>query len=328
MVESIDRSVTAGAVPGANSRRSELRDLRLDNPRRPSATAGLLRALVRDRFAFLAAIYLVLLLVTAVAAPLLAPANPTTQDLLSRLRPPAWQADGSWSNPLGTDALGRDLLSRIMYGGRISLRIGFTVVLLAGVAGTAFGLAAGYFGGRLESAIMRLVDLQTAFPYFLLAVTLIAAVGRGERNLIIVLSLGSWVVYARFARAMMLSIRNLAYIEAARSLGCGSGRIVLRHALPNLASPVITLATLELSRVILAEAGFSFLGLGVQPPNPAWGLMVAEGHSYISSAWWLSAWPGLQIALAALSINVFATWLRAATDPIQRTRQLGGRASF
>ena len=309
------------AIPGT-------REALLASDRPPSPALGLLRALLRDRIALIAAFYLLLLLASAVAAPLLAPANPTTQDLLARLRPPAWLAHGSWSHPLGTDALGRDLLSRIIYGGRISLRIGFTVVLLAGVVGTTLGLIAGYFGGRLDSFIMRLVDLQTAFPYFLLAVTLIAAVGNGERNLIIVLSLGSWVVYARFARAMMLSIRQTAYIEAARSLGCGSRRIIVRHALPNLASPIVTLTTLELSRIILAEAGFSFLGLGVQPPRPAWGLMVAEGHSYISSAWWLSAWPGLQIAIAALSINIFATWLRAATDPIQRTRQLGRRASF
>lgn len=299
---------------------------RRDGPR--GAVAQLARALLRDKFALLAAIYFALLLATAIAAPVVAPADPTAQDLMGRLRPPAWMAGGGMDHPLGTDALGRDLLSRIIYGGRISLRIGFSVVLLAGLSGTALGLVAGYFGGRIDSAIMRAVDLQMAFPYFLLAVTLIAAVGSGERNLILVLSLGSWVVYARFARAVMLSIRQTAYVEAARSLGCTSTRIILRHALPNLASPLVTLGTLELSRVILAEAGFSFLGLGVQPPGSAWGLMVAEGHSYISTAWWLSAWPGVQIALAALSINVFATWLRAVTDPIQRARQLGGRATF
>lgn len=289
---------------------------------------GLLRALARDRFALAAAVFLVALVGAAVAAPWLAPASPTAQNLLARQEPPAWLAGGSWAHPLGTDSLGRDLLSRIIYGGRISLRIGMAVVLVAGVCGTALGLLAGYGGGRVDAVIMRLVDLQMAFPYFLLAITLMAVVGTGEQNLIPVLILGSWVVYARFARATMLAIRTTPYLEAARAAGCSAGRIVVRHALPNLLSPLITLGTLELSRVIIAEAGFSFLGLGVQPPNPAWGLMVAEGHSYISSAWWLSAWPGLAIALTALSVNVLATWLRAFTDPIQRSRQIVGRAAF
>ncbi len=301
-------------------------------PGRPARVAStgrtLVRSLARDPFALTAALFLVVLIGAAVLAPLIAPHDPTAQDLLNRLKPPAWAADGARTHLLGTDALGRDLFSRVLYGGRVSLTIGFTVVLTAGTVGVALGLLGGYYGGRLDSLIMRLVDLQTAFPYFLLAVTIMAAVGTGEKNLIIVLALGSWVVYARFARAIMLSVRRTAYIEAARSVGCSGTRIVFRHALPNLASPIVTLATLELSRVILAEAGLSFLGLGVQPPTPAWGLMVAEGHSYISSAWWLSTWPGLAIALAALNINIFATWLRAVTDPVQRNRQLNERSGF
>lgn len=300
-----------------------------DRPPRPaSGFPRLLRSLGRDLFALAAALYLVVMLGSAVLAPLVAPQDPNAQDLLGRLEPPAWSPGGSPAHLLGTDALGRDLFSRVVYGGRISLTIGLMVVSTAGISGVVLGLLAGYYGGRLDSLIMRLVDLQTAFPYFLLAVTIMAAVGTGAKNLIIVLALGSWVVYARFARATMLSIRQTAYIEAARALGASGGRIVFRHALPNLASSLVTLATLELSRVILAEAGLSFLGLGVQPPDPAWGLMVAEGHSYISSAWWLSTWPGLAIALAALSINVFATWLRAVTDPVQRTRTLNERAGF
>ena len=303
-------------------------DLPARAARPPSALPRLLRSLGRDPFALAAALFLALLIASAALAPLIAPQDPNAQDLLGRLAPPAWSSGGSRAHLLGTDALGWDLFSRVVYGGRISLTIGVIVVSTAGIGGVVLGLLAGYYGGRLDSLIMRLVDLQTAFPYFLLAVTIMAAVGTGAKNLIIVLALGSWVVYARFARATMLSIRQTAYIEAARALGASGGRIVFRHALPNLASSLVTLATLELSRVILAEAGFSFLGLGVQPPNPAWGLMVAEGHSYISSAWWLSTWPGLAIALAALSINVFATWLRAVTDPVQRTRALNERAGF
>ncbi|MHB8644391.1 MAG: ABC transporter permease [Thermomicrobiales bacterium] len=296
--------------------------------RATSTSLTLVRSLARDPFALTAALFLVVLIGAAALAPLIAPHDPTAQDLLGRLKPPAWVGGGARTHLLGTDALGRDLFSRVLYGARVSLTIGFTVVLTAGVVGVVLGLLSGYYGGRFDSLIMRLVDLQTAFPYFLLAVTIIAAVGTGEKNLIIVLALGSWVVYARFARATMLSVRRTAYIEAARAVGCSGTRIVFRHALPNLASPLVTLATLELSRVILAEAGFSFLGLGVQPPTPAWGLMVAEGHSYISSAWWLSTWPGLAIALAALSINIFATWLRAVTDPVQRSRQMNERTGF
>ncbi len=279
----------------------------------------LLSLLWADPIALSALLFLAAVVFVAVAAPVLAPHDPTAQDLLRRLQPPVW-AGGSWTHALGTDALGRDLLSRMIYGGRISLTIGVVVVLLAGTVGTAVGLLVGYKGGRLDDVTMRLVDLQTAFPYFLLAVTIMAVVGTGQANLIIVLAVGSWVVYARFARATMLSMRQSAFIEAARAVGCSDARIILRHSLPNLASPLVTWATLELSRVILAEAGLSFLGLGVQPPNPAWGLMVAEGHSYLSSAWWLSTLPGLVIALVALSINLFATWLRAATDPVQRSR--------
>lgn len=310
------------------TRPAQLGQLATRAPRSEYSPGILLRALAKDRFALASALFLLLLVASAVAAPLVAPFDPTTQQLLQRVKPPAWLSGGSRAHLLGTDALGRDLLSRIIYGGRISLVIGLTVVLLAGSVGTALGLAAGYQGGRLDSLIMRFVELQTAFPYFLLAVTVMAAVGTGQRNLIIVLTIGSWVVYARFARATMLSLRHAPYVEAARALGCSTQRIIARHALPNLASPLITLATLELSRVILAESGLSFLGLGVQPPNPAWGLMVAEGHSYLSSAWWLSTWPGAAVALTALCINVFATWLRAATDPIQRTRLISGRSAL
>lgn len=310
------------------TRASPLTQLTVRAPRPGHAVGVLLRALARDWFALAAALFLLMLIVSAIAAPVVAPLDPTAQQLLQRLKPPAWLPGGSPLHVLGTDALGRDLLSRIIFGGRISLTIGLTVVLLAGSIGTVLGLTAGYHGGRLDSLVMRLVELQTAFPYFLLAVTVMAAVGTGQRNLIIVLSVGSWVVYARFARAAMLSMRQSPHVEAARALGCTTGRIILHHALPNLASPLVTLATLELSRVILAEAGLSFLGLGVQPPNPAWGLMIAEGHSFLSSAWWLSTWPGVVVALAALSINVFATWLRAATDPIQRTRLISGRAAL
>lgn len=274
----------------------------------------------RDRYACASALFLVVLVASALAAPALTSFNPAAQDLLGRLSPPAWLAGGSWQHPLGTDALGRDLFSRIIYGARVSLRIGLIVTLLAGATGSLLGLLAGYRGGFVDTIVMRLIDVQTAFPYLLLAITIMAVVGPGERNLVAVLAAGQWIVFARFTRAAMLVMRTSPLVEAVRAIGATDARIMLRHALPNLASTLVTLATLELSRIILSEAGLSFLGLGVQPPTPAWGLMIAEGHSYLTSAWWLSAWPGVMVAVTALSINLFATWLRAATDPVQLSR--------
>jgi len=280
----------------------------------------LLRTLFHDPFSTTAAIILIVLVIVAIAAPVLSPFDPTAQSLLRRLTPPAWVEGGSEANLLGTDLLGRDMLSRIIYGTRMSLMIGVVVVVIAGIIGTIIGMLAGYLGGRFDAIAMRFIDFQTAIPYFLLAMTIMAAIGPGARNLIIVLSLGSWVIFARLARGTMLSIRHAVYIEAARVTGGSEYWILVRHALPNLTSTIVTLATLELSRAILTEAGLSFLGLGVQPPNSAWGLMVAEGHDYISTANWLSTFPGLMVMITTLSINVFATWLRKATDPVQRGR--------
>ncbi|MFC2023470.1 ABC transporter permease [Chloroflexota bacterium] len=279
-----------------------------------------IRTLLRDPFSAGAALTLLLLVVFSVAAPLLAPHDPTAQSLGDRLLPPAWQEGGSSTNLLGTDQLGRDLFSRIIYGGRISLLIGVTVVLIAGTIGTVLGMLSGYIGGRFDALVMRFIDFQAAIPYFLLATTIMAAIGPGAKNLVIVLSLGSWVLFARFTRSTMLTIRREQYVESARAIGCGPRRILLNHALPNLLSPLVTLATLELSRIILSEAALSYLGLGVQPPNSAWGLMVSEGHDYMSIAYWLSTWPGLMVMISTLAINVFATWLRRTTDPVQRTR--------
>ncbi len=287
---------------------------------RDSDLYRLSQTLFRDPFAATAAIILTILVIVAVAAPAISPFDPTDQDLMRRLTPPAWIEGGSEVNLLGTDLLGRDMLSRIIYGTRMSLTIGVVVVIIAGSIGTIIGMLAGYLGGRFDAIAMRFIDFQTAIPYFLLAMTIMAAIGPGAKNLIIVLSLGSWVIFARLARSTVLSIRLSVYIEAARVTGGSEYWIMVRHTLPNLTSTIVTLATLELSRAVLTEAGLSFLGLGVQPPNSAWGLMVAEGHDYISTANWLSTFPGLMVMITTLSINVFATWLRKATDPVQRGR--------
>ncbi len=288
--------------------------------KKQSDKGRLLSSLLRDKYALVSAVVLVILAFTAFFAEWVAPYDPTDVNIIERLTPPAIFSDGKWEYLLGTDLLGRDLLSRIIYGTRMSLLIGVSVVFFSGVFGTVIGMAAGYLGGRFDAIVMRFVDFQAAIPYFLLALTIMAAIGPGARNLVIVLSLISWPIFARYSRGIMLSVKREVYIEAARVSGCSEIRILLKHAFPNLASPIVTLSTLELSRIILSEAGLSFLGLGVQPPDSAWGLMVAEAHDYVSTANWTVTLPGLMVMITTLSINIFATWLRRATDPVQRGR--------
>jgi peptide/nickel transport system permease protein len=276
-------------------------------------TWSLLGQLVQDRVALTAAIFLFIVLLTAIFAPYIAPHDPTVQKIAHRLKPPSWLPGGSKEHLLGTDQLGRDILSRIIYGGRVSLMVGFFAVLCAGGVGTTLGLIAGYYGGRTDNIIMRLVDVQTAFPGLLMALAIITMIGPSVRNIIIVLTINGWMVYARMIRGT--------------SIGASDRRIIFLHLLPNLASPLITLGTLELARVILAEAVLSFLGLGIQPPASSWGLMINDGHTYITLAWWLVAFPGAAIALTVLSVNLVATWLRAITDPLQRALQYGSQAT-
>jgi ABC-type dipeptide/oligopeptide/nickel transport system permease subunit len=298
---------------------------RLERYPRLRQLRSLLGQLGQDRVALAAALYLVLLLLASTFADYVAPHDPAAQDLANRLAPPAWSAEGSSRHLLGTDQLGRDILSRIIYGSRISLLVGAAVVAMAGGVGTVVGLFAGYYGGRVDNILMRLVDLQTAFPGLLVALTIITMVGPSVRNIIIVLSINGWMVYARMIRGTTLGLRNSLFVDAARSIGAGNRRIIFLHMLPNLASPLITLGTLELARIILAEAVLSFLGMGIQPPASSWGLMIGEGRDYITVAWWLVTFPGVAIALSVLSVNLVATWLRAITDPLQRQKQFGPR---
>jgi peptide/nickel transport system permease protein len=288
-------------------------------------TWALLGQLVQDRVALTAAIFLFIVLLAAILAPYIAPYDPTVQDITHRLQPPSWLPGGSQEHLLGTDQLGRDILSRIIYGARVSLMVGFFAVLCAGGVGTTLGLISGYYGGRIDNTIMRLVDVQTAFPGLLMALAIITMIGPSVRNIIIVLTINGWMVYARMIRGTSLAMRQSVFIDAARVIGASDRRIIFLHLLPNLASPLITLGTLELARVILAEAVLSFLGLGIQPPASSWGLMINDGHTYITMAWWLVTFPGIAIALTVLSVNLVATWLRAITDPLQRTLQYGAR---
>lgn len=286
-----------------------------------------LSELWRDRVGFASVSLFALIVLVAAVGPLLLSASPTEPSLIDRLTPPAWQEGGSWAHPLGTDALGRDMLSRLVYSARASLIVGAAVVIIAGTAGIFAGLMAGYRGGWLGSAIMRLVDTQVAFPGLLLALLILSILGASLKMVVIVLAINGWMVYARMTYSIVLSLKEAPYVQAAETIGCPPRRIVWRYLLPNLSSPLLTLATLEFARIVLAEASLSYLGLGIQPPGASWGLMVAEGQEYLTVAWWAITFPGLAIALTVLTLNLMASWLRVITDPQQREKRFVGAAS-
>ena len=291
------------------------------------AVRGAMGELWSDKAGLFGVGVLVLLVLTAVFAPLLAPHDPAAQSLQNRLRPPFWYPEGSLENPLGADGLGRDILSRMIYGSRVSLIVGASVVLMAGTFGTLMGLIAGYRGGRTDSIIMRVVDTQVAFPGLLLVLIILAAIGPSMTTIIVVLAINGWMVYARITRGVVLSVKEMPYVEAAEIVGAPSKRVVLWHILPNLTSPLLTLAVLEFARIILAEAALSFLGVGIQPPQVSWGLMVAQGRDYLFNGWWIITWPGLAIALTVLGVNLFASWLRVAADPQEREKRFARSAT-
>jgi peptide/nickel transport system permease protein len=250
--------------------------------------------------------------VVAVFAPVLSLHGYADQDLIRSLQPPAWQS-GDWSYPLGADRLGRDLLSRLMFGARVSMAVAVLSVLLGGGLGTALGLVAGYFGGWPDRVIGRLIDIQLSFPPVFIAIAIMAALGQSLPKLVIVLAFVTWVQYARIARANALSVREREFVQAARALGAAEGRIVLRHVLPSILPPLLVVGAVNMSNVILAEAALSYLGLGVQPPTPAWGSMVSEGRSVQSIAWWNTVFPGTAIALLVIGANLLG-------DGLQRER--------
>ncbi|MGF1551396.1 MAG: ABC transporter permease [Paracoccaceae bacterium] len=273
-------------------------------PERRSRAWATLR---RDRKAQAGLIVLALFVLGALFAPWIAPNDPNemTLDMMAGL---------SWAHPLGTDDLGRDLLSRILYGTRVSLFIGVVTVAIALVIGVALGLAAGYFGGWVDLVIMRYIDLQWAFPNFIIAVYLVAVFGTGLVNVIVAISLAFIDDFARVARSMALSLREEQFVDAARSMGFSHARILWRHILPSAMAPIIVQATVSVSYAILGEATLSFLGLGVEATTPTWGLILADGRGFISRAWWLGVFPGLAIMLVVLSINFIGDWLRDVLD--------------
>lgn len=256
-----------------------------------------------------------LIVFTATFAPLLTPYSTTKPSLAERLTPPVWDAEGSWDHPLGTDALGRDMATRLMFGGRVSMLVAILTLILGGGIGTAIGLFAGYYGGRLDAVLMRIADSTLAFPIILFAILLVVTLGASMANVVIAIALVLWARYARVIRGEVLALRERDFIARARVAGCSDLRILLVHLFPNTANTLLVLLTLQVGWVIIVEASLSFLGAGIPPPTPAWGAMVADGREYVDTAWWVSAFPGVAIMLTVIAFNLVGDWLRDALDP-------------
>ena len=254
----------------------------------------------------------------AILAPLISPHDPLAQVLVDRLKPPAWLPGGTPDYLLGTDANGRDILSRIIWGARTSLEIGLLSVILGAGIGVTAGLLAGYRGGWVDTVIGRVADIQQAIPLLILALAVIAVVGSSILNLVIVLGAGSWLYYYRVVRGEVLTIRERPFVEAARAVGAGDRQIVARHILPNIAGSIVVIVTLEIPQVILFTAGLTFLGLGVPPPTPEWGRLIFEGRDYLQGAWWLTLAPGAFLVLFVLGVNLLGDALRDRLDPVRR----------
>lgn len=269
----------------------------------------------KNRLAVAGGVLLIIVIVSGLLAPWIAPHDPTVPSFRNRFAPPAWMEGGSWEHPLGTDQLGRDVLSRIIWGARASLKVGAVVIFFATIVGVFMGLISGYYGGWVDVVIQRFSDILLAFPYLVLAIALMAVMGPGFGNLILALVYKEWVTPARIVRGEVLAAKSAEYVEAARAVGAGDRHIMWREILPNTLSSVIVVATLRVAWVILMEASLSYLGLGVQPPEPAWGSMIAQGREYIFSSWWLAAFPGVAILITVLGINLLGEGLRDALDP-------------
>ncbi len=265
---------------------------------------------------------LVIVVAVAILAPLLAPHDPARGTLVDSLLPPAWDADGTIEYPLGTDANGRDVLSRLIYGTRISAIVVVFGVILTGLIGTAVGLLAGYFGGVWDAILMRLVDTILSIPPVLLALAIIGALGASLQNVLLVIVITAWVGYARIIRAEALRLRNADHVLLARVGGCGWFRILRVHIFPNVVNTLVVYATLTIATVVIYEASLSFLGLGVRPPDASWGGMISEGRGHMNTAWWLTVIPGIALLLLCVSANLLGDWLRDRLDP--RLRNVGG----
>lgn len=273
------------------------------------------KELIRCRTAFLGAIIVLSFILVAIFAPFIAPHDPLKAGIVNRLRPPFWMERGSITNLLGADEIGRDILSRIIYGARVSILVGLVTVVISGFLGTLLGSFAGYFRGRFDAILSRFADLLLSFPYLIFAIFLMSIIGPGFFNLIVILCFKSWVNFFRLSRGEMISEKTKEYVEAAQALGESDVKIIFKEILPNIIHSLLVLATLRVGFFIILEASLSFLGLGIQPPIPAWGSMINSGRAYMLSAWWVSTIPGIALLILVLSINLLGEGLRDILDP-------------
>ncbi|MDF2797982.1 MULTISPECIES: ABC transporter permease [unclassified Devosia] len=279
-----------------------------------------MRSMLQAKWPVVALLVLLLVAFAAIFGPWISPLDPNRQDIMMRLADPLTEGRRNAFFLLGTDGLGRDVLSRLLYGARISLLVGICAILVGGTIGVIAGLLAGYFGGWIDDVIMRLGDIQLAFPFILLAIMFLVILGPGVMNIIIVLGVGQWVTYARIVRAQTLSLREKEYVEAARALGDSTFLIIFRTILPNIIAPLTVIASFNVASVILSEASLSFLGLGVPPNVPTWGAMLADSRDQLmANKWWLAFFPGIAIVLTVLSFNILGDWLRDFLDPRLKT---------
>lgn len=260
-------------------------------------------------------VIIVLWILCAIFADVIAPYGPNDVNIMLRMKPPAWMDGGSSAHLLGTDEVGRDVLSRLIYGCQISLIVGLMSVVVSLIIGTTLGLVSGFFGGKVDAVIMRACDVMLAFPFIFMALCFMAVLGSGLKNVIIVLGITGWMSYARTVRGQTLSLREREFVRAATTSGCKKTRVMFRHILPNVIDQAIVLGTLEMGTSILSEASLTFLGMGVPATIPTWGNMIASGRDYIYTAWWLTTFPGLVIFLVCLSINFVGDWIRDVRDP-------------
>lgn len=280
----------------------------------PATGGRVLKRRRRAKWPYFSGGVLVVFVLAGLVGPYLAPHDPLLLDLGKSLQPPAF-AGGSWDHPFGTDQLGRDILSRLIYGARVSVLVAFAVVVVAGIIGVIVAVVAGYVGGRLDAFLMRTTDANMAFPYLLLAIVIVGIFGVSTRNVIIILAAAGWPQYARVLRSEVLRIKTNDFVTMSRTLGGGSRWIIRRHVLPNLIPTLLVLVSLQVGLAIIAEGALSFLGIGVPPPNPSWGGMLSEGRAYLEQAWWLPTFPGIALSLTVLAANMMGDWLRVHNDP-------------
>lgn len=278
---------------------------------------GFFRRFKHNKAALAALIILTIMFIVVIFASSVSKYDPARSDLMARLAPPGTPSStGLGNHLLGTDQLGRDIFSRLLHGGQVSLNVGFTVATIGAIIGVTLGMMAGYFGGWTDMLIMRMVDVWSSSPTLLIALTFVMVLGPGQKNLIIALLINSWTLFCRMARSQVLVIRSSAMVESGHAIGASTNRILFKHIMPNIISPLVTTYVLELAHFINAEANLSFLGFGVQPPQTSWGLMIGEGRKYLTTAWWIVLFPGIAIGITVLCLNLVGNWVRDEFDPL------------